>query len=128
MSYKAIPNRGGQTNLTPFILTGVLSFFLILSAMRVSGCDERPYNSPAPAMTNTNAVTQPQTTPESNCTIYTLDASRTKIASNLKPPTINIPDPNQVIVSDGGAFVYIDNEHTLHYISGNTELRCPNHH
>lgn len=128
MSYKAIPNRDGKSNLASFFIAGVLSLFLILSAMRVSGCDERLPNSPAPAVTNTNAVTQEQTIAESNCTIYTLDASRTKIASNLKPPTINIPDPNQVIVSDGGAFVYIDNEHTLHYISGNTELRCPNHH
>lgn len=121
--------KGVKTNLNPFFIAGVLSLFLILSAIRVSGCNERPYNSPAPAMTNTNAVTQKQTTPESKCDIYTLDASRTKIASNLKPPTINIPDPNQVIVNtDGGSFVYIDNEYTLHYISGNTELRCPNYH
>ncbi len=128
MPYKAIPNRDGKSNLTPFFIAGVLSLFLILSAIRVSGCDERSPNSPAPAVTNATVVIQQQTTPETNCDIYTLDASRTKIASNLKPPTINIPDPNQVIVSDGGAFVYIDNEHTLHYISGNVEMRCPNHH
>ncbi len=128
MSYKVIPNRGGQTNLTPFILTGVLSLFLILSAIRVSGCDERSPNSPAPAMANTNAVTQEQTTAESNCTIYTLDTSRTKIASNLKPPVIGIPDRNQVIVSSEGSIKYIDDEYTLHYISGNVELICPNYH
>ena len=128
MPYKAIPNSGGKSNLAPFFIAGVLSLFLILSAIRVSGCDERSPNSPAPAVTNTNAVTQEQTTVESVCTIYTLDSSRTKIASNLKPPTINIPDPNQVIVSSGDGFVYIDNEYTLHYISGNVELRCPNYH
>jgi hypothetical protein len=120
--------KGVKTNLSPFFIAGVLSLFLILSAIRVSGCDERLPNSPAPAVTNTNAVTQEQTISESKCDIYTLDASRTKVATNLKPPTINIPDPNQVIVSSGGGFVYIDSEHTLHYISGNAELCCPNHH
>lgn len=119
--------KGVKTNLNPFFIVGVLSLFLILSAFRVSGCSENPHNVPEPAMSSDNIAFQKQTTPESKCDIYTLDASRTKIASNLKPPTINIPDPNQVIVSDGGAFVYIDNERTLHYISGNAELRCPNH-
>ena len=121
-------HKGVKTNLSPFFIAGVLSLFLILSAIRVSGCDERLPNSPAPAATNATVVIQQQTTPETYCDIYTLDASRTKIATNLKPPIINIPDPNQVIVSDGGAFVYIDNERTLHYISGNVEMRCPNHH
>ncbi len=128
MPYKAIPNSGGKSNLAPFFIAGVLSLFLILSAIRVSGCDERSPNSPAPAVTNATVVIQQQTTPETNCDIYTLDASRTKIASNLKPPIIGIPDRNQVIVSSEGSIKYIDNEYTLHYISGNVELRCPNYH
>ena len=42
--------KGVKTNLSPFFIAGVLSLFLILSAIRVSGCDERLPNSPSPAM------------------------------------------------------------------------------
>lgn len=128
MSYKAIPNRGGKSNLTPFFIAGVLFLFLILSVISISGCAERPYNSPEPAMSNTNTATQQQTIAESNCAIYTLDASRTKIATNLKPPIFSVPDRNQVIVNTEGSIVYVDDEYTLHYISGSVELRCPNYH
>lgn len=120
--------KGVKTNLNPFFIAGVLSLFLILSAFRVSGCSENPHNVPEPAMSSDNIAFQKQTTPESKCDIYTLDASRTKIASNLKPPIIGIPDRNQAIVSSEGIIKYIDDEYTLHYISGNVELRCPNYH
>ena len=120
--------KGVKTNLSPFFIAGVLSLFLILSALRVSGCSDNPRNVPEPAMSSDNIAFQKQPAPESKCDIYTLDASRTKIASNLKPPVIGIPDRNQVIVSTEGSIKYIDDEYTLHFISGNAELRCPNYH